>query len=98
MALRDGMSLCRHQGVAVWRVFPFNVLSIIPLRVATAIMQRALQQPDVVDMVTGHMKHGFNEWLAGYDEVLADGRRLGVSMPAWQAYDSAVQRYKATIH
>lgn len=96
MALRDGMSLCRHQGVAVWRVFPLNVLSIMPLRVATPIMQYALQQPDVVDMVTGHMKHGFGEWLAGYDEVLAEGRRLGIPMTAWQLYNSAVQRYKST--
>ena len=96
MALRDGMSLCRHQGVAVWRVFPLNVLSIMPLRVATPIMQHALQQPDVVDMVTGHMKHGFGEWLAGYDEVLAEGRRLGIPMTAWQLYNSAVQRYKST--
>lgn len=84
-AFREGLAVCEALGVDTRKVFPASMFRYPALLVAWA-MRGMFRKPETVRMVTGHMKQGMPEWIAGFREVLADGERLGVEMPVWRGY------------
>lgn len=89
-AYREGVAVCRRQGVRTHRVFPAPLFSL-PRPLVATLMGRMLRQPTTANMVEGHMGHGLDEWVTGYLEVLADGQRAGLDMAHWRTYQPAVQ-------
>ena len=84
-AFREGIAVCAACGVNTKAVFPVNMFRM-PVPIVSLAMKGMLNKPDVVFMVTGHMKQGLKEWVAGYYEVLESGLGKGVPMPVWQSY------------
>lgn len=91
-AFREGIAVCRMQGVDTWRTFPANLFRL-PIGLVARGMQSMFLEAHTVEMVTNHMRQGLPEWIAGYYEVLEAGRALGLSMPVWSSYLEAVERY-----
>ena len=36
---------------------------------------------------------GLLEWIAGYQEVLADGIKCGLSVTIWKSYEDSIDKY-----
>lgn len=90
-AFREGVAVCEAQGIDTKKIFPANMFRYPVFLVAWA-MKGMFNKPETVKMVKGHMKQGMPEWIAGFNEVLADGEKLGVSMPVWKSYKAYVDR------
>ncbi|MDR2931068.1 MAG: hypothetical protein LBV06_09235 [Propionibacteriaceae bacterium] len=91
-ALREGVAVCAAYGVDTKHTFPANLLSK-PTFLVVQFLTSMFTDPDTVLMVEGHMKHGLDEWIAGYYEVLNSGEEKGIAMPAWKAYKPYVDDY-----
>ncbi|SDM59577.1 ketopantoate reductase family protein [Actinomyces ruminicola] len=89
LALREGVAVCRARGIATGRIPPAPLLRL-PVGMVAAGLGRMFSQDDTRRMVLAHLAHGRAEWRAGFFEVLAAGRRLGVPMPIWDSYSSLV--------
>ncbi len=91
-AFREGIEVCRLQGVAVNNVFPANLFKYPIFLVAYAI-QKMFLNTNTIEMVNNHMKKGMPEWIFGYKEVLNDGINLGLPMTVWKSYNSYIDKY-----
>lgn len=91
-AFREGIAVCRLQGVDTARTFPANLFRL-PTFLVAHTMQKMFLERNTVEMVSHHSKKGLPEWIAGYQEVLKDGRRNGLPMTVWQSYNAAVEQY-----
>lgn len=91
-AFREGIAVCRLQGVNINKTFPANLFRL-PVWVLAHAMQKMLLDQNTVEMVGNHMKKGLPEWIFGYREVLADGLKKGFPMTAWKSYHTAVEKY-----
>ena len=92
VAFREGIKVCRLQGVPVYKIFPAYLFQL-PLFLLTPMMQKMLLNHNTTEMVNNHMKQGLSEWIAGYQEVLQDGIALGEPMTTWQSYQRFVDGY-----
>ncbi|MCI8524918.1 MAG: ketopantoate reductase [Oscillospiraceae bacterium] len=90
LAFREGIEVCRRMGVPTWRTFPAPLFRL-PAELVAGGMQRMFQAENTVEMVENHKKQGLPEWIAGYYEVLRAGQALGLPMPVWASYQSALQ-------
>lgn len=93
LAYREGLKVCRARGVNTFTIFPAN-LYYLPTFLTVPLIKKIFGTPEVQEMIEGHMKHGYNEWIIGYYEVLAEGKKLGISMPYWQGFKKYVDMYK----
>lgn len=91
-AFREGIEVCRLQGVKTNKIFPSNVFKL-PLCIVTPTMQKMFLEINTIEMVNNHMKKGLPEWIVGYKEVLYDGINLGLPMNIWKSYEIAVEKY-----
>ena len=91
-AFREGIEVCRLQGVKTNRIFPANLFQL-PLGIVARTMQKMFLEINTIEMVNNHMKKGLVEWIAGYKEVLYDGISSGLSMTVWKSYETAVEEY-----
>lgn len=91
-AFREGIEVCRLQGVNTFKTFPANLFKL-PVFVIAYIMQKMFLNTNTIEMVNNHMKKGLPEWVAGYKEVLVDGLALELPMTVWKSYDNFVENY-----
>ena len=91
-AFREGIAVCNAYGLDTKKIFPANMFSK-PAPIVALAMKSMFNKPDTVLMVTGHMKHGLEEWIFGYYEVLKSGEEKGVSIPVWKSYKPYVDNY-----
>lgn len=84
-AFREGIEVCRLQGVNTRRTFPAYLFKL-PVSVVAHTMQKMFLEKNTIEMVNNHMKKGLPEWVAGYKEVLTDGLALGLPMTVWKSY------------
>lgn len=91
-AFREGISVCRMQGVDTNKTFPAGLFKL-PTFVAAHIMQNMFLETNTREMVENHMKKGLPEWAAGYQEILNAGTCCGLPMTVWRSYDEAVEKY-----
>lgn len=89
LALREGVSTARADG-ANPRGSMLGRLTAIPAPLSAALLRRVLGRADVRTMVERHMRHGIEEWIAGYWDVVDAAARRGVPVPH-------VLEYKPTI-
>lgn len=89
-ALREGVALCKKQGVDTRKIFPANLLWL-PLWILAPQLCKMFLQANVQDMIEWHSKKGYTEWLYGYFEVLEEGRNMGMDMRAWSYYEKAAR-------
>lgn len=95
-AFREGIEVCRAQGVNTKKTFPACLFSLPTFLVAHAMQSLFLKQ-NTMEMVNNHMKKGLAEWIAGYEEVLADGLKSGLPMTVWKSYHAAIAEYKGDL-
>lgn len=91
-AFREGIGVCRMQGVDTNKTFPAGLFKL-PTFVAAHIMQNMFLEANTREMVENHMKKGLPEWAAGYQEILNAGTCCGLPMTVWRSYDEAVEKY-----
>ncbi len=91
-AFREGIAVCKLQGVNTIQTFPANLFRL-PIFIVAHTMQKMFLEKNTMEMVNNHMKKGLPEWIAGYKEVLNDGRMKGLPMTVWESYDTAVEQY-----
>lgn len=91
-AFREGIAVCKLQGVHTTKTFPANLFQL-PIFIVAHTMQKMFLERNTMEMVNNHMKKGLPEWIIGYKEVLNDGRIKGLPMTVWQSYDAAVEQY-----
>ena len=91
-AFREGIGVCRMQGVDTNKTFPAGLFKL-PTFVAAHIMQNMFLETNTREMVENHMKKGLPEWAAGYQEILNAGTCCGLPMTVWRSYDEAVEKY-----
>lgn len=91
-AFREGIEVCRLQGVPVHKIFPANLFKL-PAFLVAHTMQKMFLDMNTVEMVNNHMKKGLPEWAGGYKEVLQDGIKAGIPMTVWKSYDCFVDNY-----
>lgn len=89
LALREGVSTARADG-ANPRGSMLGRLTAVPAPLSAALLRRVLGRADVRTMVERHMRHGIEEWIAGYWDVVDAAARRGVPVPH-------VLEYKPTI-
>jgi hypothetical protein len=89
LALREGVSTARADG-ANPRGSMLGRLTAVPAPLSAALLRRVLGRADVRTMVERHMRHGIEEWIAGYWDVVDAAARRGVPIPH-------VLEYKPTI-
>ena len=80
LALREGLSTARADG-ANPRGSMLGRLTAMPTPLSAALLRRVLGQADVRTMVERHMRHGIEEWIAGYWDVVEAAGRCGVPVP-----------------
>lgn len=95
-AFREGIEVCRLQGVQTYKTFPAPLFRL-PASAVARTMQKMFLEANTAEMVSNHMKKGLMEWIAGYKEVLADGLAAGLPMTVWRSYDPAIEEYLKTI-
>lgn len=91
-AFREGIEVCRLQGVPVNKIFPANLFQL-PVFLVAHIMQKMFLDSNTIEMVNNHMKKGLPEWIVGYKEVLQDGIKAGIPMTVWKSYAASVDKY-----
>lgn len=91
-AFREGIAVCKLQGVHTARTFPANLFRL-PIFIVAHTMQKMFLERNTMEMVNNHMKKGLPEWITGYKEILNDGQTKGLPMTVWQSYDAAVEQY-----
>ena len=84
-AFREGIAVCNAYGLDTKKIFPANMFSK-PAPIVALAMKSMFNKPDTVLMITGHMKHGLEEWIVGYYEVLKSSEEKGVAVPVWKSY------------
>lgn len=95
-AFREGIEVCRSQGVQTYRTFPAP-LFCLPASAVARTMQKMFLEANTAEMVNNHMKKGLMEWIAGYKEVLTDGLEAGLPMTVWKSYEPTIEGYLKTI-
>jgi 2-dehydropantoate 2-reductase len=88
LAIREGYSVCRARGVNPGRFFPAN-LFYLPRFLLMPLLKRSYSE-EMLEVMEGHMKHGFDELKKQYLDVLHDGKRHGVAMPHWASFEKHV--------
>lgn len=96
-AFREGIAVCKLQGVNTNKAFPANLFKL-PTCIVAHTMQKMFLEKNTKEMVNNHMKKGLPEWIAGYQEVLANGLNGGLPMTVWKSYDDAVEKYLQSPH
>lgn len=91
-AFREGIEVCKLQGVNTKKTFPANLFKL-PIFIVAHAMQKMFLEQNTMEMVDNHMKKGLPEWVVGYKEVLADGLKNGLTMTVWKSYNTAVEKY-----
>lgn len=97
-AFREGIAVCKLQGVNTKKTFPANLFRL-PIFIVAHTMQKMFLEKNTVEMVNNHMKKGLPEWITGFKEVLEDGLKNGLPMTVWKSYNVAVEEYlKAELY
>lgn len=92
LALREGVSTARADG-ANPRGSMLGRLTAIPAPLSAALLRRLLGRADVRTMVERHMRHGIEEWMAGYWDVVDAARRHGVPIPHVLEYEPTLAAF-----
>lgn len=91
-AFREGIEVCRVQGVPTNKIFPAKLFKL-PVFLVAHTMQKMFLDINTIEMVNNHMKKGLPEWIAGYKEILQDGIKAGLPMTVWKSYHISIDKY-----
>ena len=85
MASREGFAVARKKHVKAWRLYPF-VLFYLPLFIGVSLLKRSYSK-ELIEVMEGHIKHGFDEMKKHYYDILSDGESFGVNIPVWRSFE-----------
>jgi 2-dehydropantoate 2-reductase len=81
LATREGLAVCQVRGLSM-KSAAFNLrMHNLPLSLITWLGQKQYQAPDIQSFFDENIRNGLDEISCQYQEVVAEGVRLGVSMP-----------------
>ncbi|MFZ5986528.1 MAG: ketopantoate reductase family protein [Bacillota bacterium] len=90
---REGLKVCEKRGINARKISPINFL-YYPKLLTVPMFKRMFSDDDELFMIEGHMKNGLKEMVTGYEEVLQEGKELGLKMNKWESYSSYVSNAK----
>lgn len=93
LAWKEGIQLCEKLGISTKNYFPVRYL-FLPCNIVAFIIKSIFNKPDTTVMITGHMKHGLNEWIDEYWEILNTAKEVNFPMPVWTSYQKYVENYQ----
>jgi ketopantoate reductase len=86
LATREALAVCRARGAAAGSA-PFNLrLFGLPLPLLVWIASKQYQAPNIRSFFKENIEMGMGELTAQYQDVLQEGQRLHVSMPALTSF------------
>lgn len=92
IAMRQAMETCRREGINPLPVSPV-FLFYAPLFLLAPFTARSFRTEGMRRMWEGHIAHSPEEMRAMYFDILAEGDRLGVAMPAYRAFRPYVESF-----
>ncbi len=96
IAMRQAMETCRREGINPLAVSP-TFLFYAPLFILAPFTARSYRTEAMRRMWEGHIAHSPEEMRVMYDDVLREGDRLDVTMPAYRAFAQHVERFLENI-
>jgi ketopantoate reductase len=85
LATREGLAICRARGVPM-NAAPFNLkMYSLPLALLIWLGQKQYQAPNIQSFFEENIRNGLEEIADQYQNVLQEGERLGIPMPALKA-------------
>jgi 2-dehydropantoate 2-reductase len=99
LAARECLELVKHRGVALSQypeVAPFLTNSALRRRVSTWVMRWMFRHDEYTKRCSAHAFGDPVEVKTFYDDLIAGGHDLGVSMPVMGSYAEAIQRFAIT--
>jgi 2-dehydropantoate 2-reductase len=86
LATREALAVCQARGVAM-KAAPFNLkLFNLPLGWITWLGQKQYQAENIQQFFDENIRVGLAEIAAQYQDVVAEGQRLGVPMPVLMGF------------
>ena len=92
IAMRQAMETCKKEGINPYSVSP-TVFFYAPLFILAPFTARSYRSEAMRRMWEGHISHSPEEMRIMYFDVLREGDRLGVGMPAYRAFEPHVTRF-----
>lgn len=88
IAMREGFRVCKKENISPARIFPYSLL-YLPLFITTPLVKRSYTE-EVIQLIEGYMKHGFEEMQKQYDELLTIGKKHGVDMTYFASFEKHI--------
>lgn len=92
LAMREAMETCKREGINPLRVSP-TVFFYAPLFLLAPFTARSYRTEAMRRMWEGHISHSPEEMRTMYFDVLAEGDRLNVAMPAYRDFRPFVEKF-----
>ncbi|AZZ38425.1 ketopantoate reductase [Acidipropionibacterium jensenii] len=89
---REGLAVCRATGARTAGLWPAPLFAL-PTSILTRVMQSMFLDDNTETMVTEHMKHGLDEWIAGFRAILASARSHQLITPVLDHYEKVLQEH-----
>ena len=89
---REGLAVCRATDTRTAGLWPAP-LFVLPTPLLIRVMQSMFLDGNTKTMGTEHMKHGLDEWIAGFREILASARRNQLITPVLDHYEKVLQEH-----
>ena len=88
LATREGFQVCQARGIDLRRAGSMNVrlINSLPLPLIRMLVQRQYQAPSIQQFFEENIEHGVEELRQQYADVIAEGQRLGMKMPALEGF------------
>ena len=94
LATREGFQVCKARRIDLRRAGSMNVrlINSLPILLIRMLVQRQYQAPSIQQFFAENIEHGMAELSQQYADVFAEGKRLGVQMPALEGFKQYFER------
>lgn len=90
-AYRDGLQLCMKTGVRISNMWP-EILLFLPWWIIGNVLKKMFADNTTQWMITEHYRHGYNEWIYAYYEILKKGKSNNLKMKNWSYYNKIIEK------
>ncbi len=89
LATRESLDICKARGVDFKKAAPTNIRIVesTPIFLLAPLMQMQYKTPSIQQFFEENIAYGMEEISHQYEDVLAEGKRLGTKMPNLERYE-----------